>query len=68
MQKYTLPNINDFAALAHDTTALDVADAYYNTPLTPDIATSRQLLLLLGTTVIITFRWVWLQAHAIISD
>ena len=38
MQKYTLPNINDFAALAHDCkwfSALDVADAYYNIPVDP---------------------------------
>ena len=38
MQKYTLPNINDFDALAHDCkwfSALDVADAYYNIPVDP---------------------------------
>ena len=38
MQKYTLPNINDFTALAHDRkwfSALDVADAYYNIPVDP---------------------------------
>ena len=38
MQKYTLPNINDFAALAHDCkwfSALDVADAKYNVPVDP---------------------------------
>ena len=38
MQNYTLPNINDFAALAHDCkwfSALDVADAYYNLPVDP---------------------------------
>ena len=39
MQKYALPNINDFAALAHGCkwfSALDVADAYYNIPVNPD--------------------------------
>ena len=38
VQKYSLPNINDFAALAHGCkwfSALDVADAYYNIPVDP---------------------------------
>ena len=38
MQKYTLPNINDFAALAQDCkwfSTLDVAYAYYNIPVDP---------------------------------
>ena len=33
MQKYSMPNIEDFAVLAHDCkwfSVLDVADAYYN--------------------------------------
>ena len=38
-QKYALPNINDFAALAYGCkyfSALDVADAYYNVPVNPN--------------------------------
>ena len=37
-QKYALPNINDFSALAQGCkwfSVLDVADAYYNIPVNP---------------------------------
>ena len=39
MQKYALPNINNFAALAHGCkwfSALDVGDAYHSIPVNPD--------------------------------
>ena len=38
MQKYALPNINDFGSLAHELkwfSCLDIADAYYNIPVNP---------------------------------
>ena len=43
MQKYSLPNINNFAALVHDCkwfSALHVTDAYHNIPVDPRIATN----------------------------
>ena len=38
IQKYALPNINDFASIAHGCkwlSSIDIADAYYNIPVNP---------------------------------